>query len=163
MSATHYDLPIYLLGSPRTIAKDKLLVQAILSCRPQSPPWREEEETPDHVDEVYTELDQDEERSSDDLAAYQPFPQSYTHQNFSTRQLSVQQPAFQQDLNQQGLPYHLTTSTTSAHQAPAAAPQPATTTQQPLTVITEADAQAGRVVYPNPHLSSSKLPRVNTP
>lgn len=58
--------------SPRTVAQDRLLVQAILSCRPQSTPWREEEEVPDHTDETYTELDEDEERSSDDLAAYQP-------------------------------------------------------------------------------------------
>ncbi|KAG9571514.1 hypothetical protein KCU71_g96, partial [Aureobasidium melanogenum] len=94
------------------------------------------------------EPEDDEETSYGDLAAPRPVASSQTPSALSSQQYGVQQVVFQQNVNQQGTLQQGSTSTGNAPPALGSPLLPMTATQQLPTTITEADAQAGRAVYP---------------
>jgi hypothetical protein len=123
-------------------------VQAILSHRQQLQPCVNEGEVFYDAEVGYLEPGDDEETSYGDLAAYRPVASSQPPSAFSSQQYGVQQVVSQQNSNQQVTLQQESTST--GNTPPALGPPllPMTVTQQLPTIITEADAQAGRAVYP---------------
>ncbi|KAH0384032.1 hypothetical protein KCU92_g4774, partial [Aureobasidium melanogenum] len=134
--------------SLKTVARDRLEVQAILSHRQQLQPCVNEGEVFYDAEVGYLEPGDDEETSYGDLAAYRPVASSQPPSAFSSQQYGVQQVVSQQNSNQQVTLQQESTST--GNTPPALGPPllPMTVTQQLPTIITEADAQAGRAVYP---------------
>ncbi|KAH0158412.1 hypothetical protein KCU67_g7522, partial [Aureobasidium melanogenum] len=134
--------------SLRTVARDRPEAQAILSHRQQLQPCVDEGEVSYDAEEGYLEPGDDEETSYGDLAAPRPVASSQPPSAFSSQQYGVQQVVSQQNFNQQVTLQQGSTSTGNV--PPTLGPPliPTTATQQLLTIITEADAQAGRAVYP---------------